>query len=155
MSEIALAVEILHRGGLVAFPVLLLIAATAAAFGPVLGFLYAAAGSLASATVTYALGLALGRDTLRAVIGPTGKPITDTDLFVLHEWMQTHGLPRLGIDPVWFGVILTINMELGLITPPVGLNLYVINGIAPQVRAWAQAPGAPVTPPATAMGRAS
>jgi len=39
-----------------------------------------------------------------------------------------------GFDPVWFGVILTINMELGLITPPVGLNLYVINGIAPDVR---------------------
>jgi tripartite ATP-independent transporter DctM subunit len=37
-------------------------------------------------------------------------------------------------DPVWFGVILTINMELGLITPPVGLNLYVINGIAPAIR---------------------
>jgi len=37
-------------------------------------------------------------------------------------------------DPVWFGVILTINMELGLITPPVGLNLYVINGIAPTIR---------------------
>lgn len=62
-------------GGLVAFPVLLLIAATAAAFGPVLGFVYAAAGSLASAIVTYALGLALGRDTLRAVIGPRLKRV--------------------------------------------------------------------------------
>ena len=30
-------------------------------------------------------------------------------------------------------IILTINMEIGLITPPVGLNLYVINGIAPDV----------------------
>ncbi|MBI3452622.1 MAG: TRAP transporter large permease, partial [Rhodospirillales bacterium] len=39
-----------------------------------------------------------------------------------------------GFDPIWFGVILTINMELGLITPPVGLNLYVINGIAPDIR---------------------
>ncbi|HAI31515.1 MAG TPA: C4-dicarboxylate ABC transporter, partial [Thalassospira sp.] len=36
-----------------------------------------------------------------------------------------------GFDPYWFAVILTINMEIGLITPPVGLNLYVINGIAP------------------------
>ena len=40
----------------------------------------------------------------------------------------------LGFDAVWFAVILTINMEIGLITPPVGLNLYVINGIAPDVR---------------------
>jgi len=38
-----------------------------------------------------------------------------------------------GFDPVWFGVIVTINMEIGLITPPVGLNLYVINAIAPDV----------------------
>ena len=39
-----------------------------------------------------------------------------------------------GFDPYWFAVILTINMEIGLITPPVGLNLYVIKGIAPDVR---------------------
>jgi len=39
-----------------------------------------------------------------------------------------------GFDPYWFAVILTINMEIGLITPPVGLNLYVINGIAPDIK---------------------
>ncbi|MGB5213077.1 MAG: TRAP transporter large permease [Anderseniella sp.] len=38
-----------------------------------------------------------------------------------------------GFDPYWFAVILTINKEIGLITPPVGLNLYVINGIAPEI----------------------
>ena len=38
-----------------------------------------------------------------------------------------------GFDPYWFAVIVTINMEIGLITPPVGLNLYVINGIAPDI----------------------
>ena len=38
-----------------------------------------------------------------------------------------------GFDPVWFGVIVTINMEIGLITPPVGLNLFVVNSIAPDV----------------------
>ncbi|MEO1316748.1 MAG: TRAP transporter large permease [Pseudomonadota bacterium] len=36
-------------------------------------------------------------------------------------------------DPYWFAVVLTINMEIGLISPPVGLNLYVINGIAPDI----------------------
>lgn len=40
----------------------------------------------------------------------------------------------IGFDPVWFGVMLTLNMEIGLITPPVGLNLYVINSIAPDVK---------------------
>jgi C4-dicarboxylate transporter, DctM subunit len=36
-------------------------------------------------------------------------------------------------DLVWFAVILTINMEVGLITPPVGLNLYVLKGVAPDI----------------------
>ena len=40
---------------------------------------------------------------------------------------------QAGFDPIWFGVILTLNMEIGLITPPVGLNLYVINGIVKDV----------------------
>lgn len=43
-------------------------------------------------------------------------------------------IANAGFDPIWFGVVLTINMELGLITPPVGLNLFVINGIVPDVR---------------------
>lgn len=38
-----------------------------------------------------------------------------------------------GFDPIWFGVIITINMEIGLIHPPVGLNLYIVNSIAPDV----------------------
>src|SRR5204863_8137188 len=33
----------------------------------------------------------------------------------------------------WFGVILTINMEIGLIHPPVGLNIYIVSSIAPDV----------------------
>ncbi len=43
-------------------------------------------------------------------------------------------ITQAGFDPIWFGVLLTINMEIGLITPPVGLNLYVINGIVPEVK---------------------
>jgi len=35
----------------------------------------------------------------------------------------------LGIDPIHFGIIVTINMELGMITPPIGLNLFVTSGI--------------------------
>jgi len=41
---------------------------------------------------------------------------------------------QAGFDPYWFAVILTLNMEIGLITPPVGLNLFVINGITPDIR---------------------
>lgn len=39
----------------------------------------------------------------------------------------------LDFDPIWFGVVITLNLEAGLITPPVGLNLYVVKSIAPQI----------------------
>ena len=39
----------------------------------------------------------------------------------------------MGFSPIWFGIILIITCEMAVITPPVGLNLYVIKGIAPQV----------------------
>ncbi|MGF1529256.1 MAG: TRAP transporter large permease [Candidatus Competibacterales bacterium] len=42
-------------------------------------------------------------------------------------------ITNAGFDPIWFAVVLTINMEIGLISPPVGLNLYVINGITPDI----------------------
>jgi tripartite ATP-independent transporter DctM subunit len=42
-------------------------------------------------------------------------------------------ITTLDFDPIWFGVLMTINMEMGLITPPVGLNLYVVKGIAPDI----------------------
>ena len=37
-----------------------------------------------------------------------------------------------GFDPVWFGIVVIILIEMALITPPVGLNLYVIQGIRPR-----------------------
>jgi C4-dicarboxylate transporter DctM subunit len=43
------------------------------------------------------------------------------------------GILAHGFNPIWFGIVMTINMEMGLITPPVGLNLFVINGIAPDI----------------------
>jgi C4-dicarboxylate transporter DctM subunit len=37
---------------------------------------------------------------------------------------------KLGIDPVHFGIIMVVNAEIGMLTPPVGLNLYVASGIS-------------------------
>jgi len=37
---------------------------------------------------------------------------------------------KLGFDPIWFGVISVLMMEAGLITPPLGLNVFVISGVA-------------------------
>src|SRR5216117_3584881 len=38
---------------------------------------------------------------------------------------------KLGFDPIWFGIIMVVWLEIGLITPPVGLNLFVIQGLMP------------------------
>ncbi|OPY13027.1 MAG: Sialic acid TRAP transporter permease protein SiaT [Syntrophaceae bacterium PtaB.Bin038] len=40
-------------------------------------------------------------------------------------------IKALGFDPVWFGVMFVVNMELAQITPPLGLNLFIIKSIAP------------------------
>ncbi|MNC19487.1 Sialic acid TRAP transporter permease protein SiaT [compost metagenome] len=38
---------------------------------------------------------------------------------------------HFGFDPIWFGIIMVVAVELGLITPPVGMNLFVIKSVAP------------------------
>ena len=38
-------------------------------------------------------------------------------------------IERLGYDPVWFGILVTVLMEAALITPPIGVNLYVVQGV--------------------------
>jgi TRAP-type C4-dicarboxylate transport system permease large subunit len=40
---------------------------------------------------------------------------------------------RLGFDSIWFGVIIVLVAEMGVITPPVGVNVFVIKGIAPEI----------------------
>jgi len=45
-------------------------------------------------------------------------------------WPNLPVAVRLGVDPVHFGVMMAVNMEIGLCHPPVGLNLYVASGIA-------------------------
>jgi tripartite ATP-independent transporter DctM subunit len=40
---------------------------------------------------------------------------------------------QAGFDPVWFGIVSVITVELGLITPPVGMNVFVIKTVAPDV----------------------
>ncbi len=40
----------------------------------------------------------------------------------------------LGFDPVWFGILVVMVVELGLITPPIGMNVFVIKGMVPEVK---------------------
>src|SRR2546422_6248847 len=79
----------------------------------------------------------------------TGLGLTPTGLliavvifyFILGMFMETLSMMvatvpiiapimfKAGYDPVWFGIIIIILMELALITPPVGINLYVVQGL--------------------------
>lgn len=40
---------------------------------------------------------------------------------------------QLGIDPIWFGVLVVLTLEMGLISPPVGLNVFIVKSVAPNV----------------------
>ena len=42
-------------------------------------------------------------------------------------------LESLGVDMIWFGVMIVITLEMGLISPPVGLNIFVVKSVAPDV----------------------
>ena len=57
---------------------------------------------------------------------------------------------QLGFDPIWFNVILQINMEMALITPPVGMNLFVLQGVSPDSKMTQFVKG--VIPYAVVMG---
>jgi TRAP-type C4-dicarboxylate transport system permease large subunit len=40
---------------------------------------------------------------------------------------------QLGYDPVWWGLIMIVLIEIGMITPPIGLNVFVLHGMAPEL----------------------
>ncbi len=40
---------------------------------------------------------------------------------------------NLGFDPIWFGVIIVLVTQMGVVTPPVGVNVYVIKGVVEDI----------------------
>lgn len=42
-------------------------------------------------------------------------------------------ITALGYDPLWFGIIMVLNLEIAVVTPPVGLNLYALRGVCPEL----------------------
>lgn len=67
---------------------------------------------------------------LVAVLGFFLPPVS---IIVMTSSIILPPLKAAGFDLVWFGVIMTIIMEMGLIHPPVGLNLFVIRNVAPDI----------------------
>jgi len=42
-------------------------------------------------------------------------------------------IEQLGLDPIWFGVLVVLTLEMGLISPPVGVNVFIVKSVAPKV----------------------
>lgn len=58
-------------------------------------------------------------------LDPAGIILLTTPIFVPI-------ISHLGFDPLWFGVLFTINMEMAYITPPFGFNLFILKGVVPK-----------------------
>jgi len=58
----------------------------------------------------------------------------DSLSIILLTAVPAHALVTgLGYDPIWFGVLMVSVVEIGLITPPIGMNLFVVKGVAPRI----------------------
>jgi len=49
---------------------------------------------------------------------------------------------ELGFDLIWFGIVVVLVVEIGLMTPPVGMNIFVLKSLAPSVPIWKMYRGA-------------
>jgi C4-dicarboxylate transporter DctM subunit len=67
---------------------------------------------------------------LNALLLVAGSFMEPTSVVLMFAPIRFPVATALGIDPVHLGIVMTINMEIGMITPPVGLNLFVTAGIA-------------------------
>ncbi len=63
-----------------------------------------------------------------------GALLETVSVVLLTMPLVTPILHVLGVNTIWYGIVLTINMTMALISPPVGMNLYVINGLFPDVK---------------------
>ena len=111
---------------------ILMIIAAAALFSYMMSLLY-----VSQTAAEWLVGLNLNRWVLMFLINVfmliLGCFLPPVAIILMLMPILTPVLEANNFDLIWFAVILTINMEVGLITPPVGLNLYVLRGVAPEV----------------------
>ncbi|MFQ5829276.1 MAG: TRAP transporter large permease [Candidatus Methylomirabilia bacterium] len=72
------------------------------------------------------LGILLALSSIYIILGTFMDPI---GMMLLTLPVVTPVIERLGYDLIWFGVIMVKYLEIGLITPPVGLNVYILKGV--------------------------
>ena len=74
-----------------------------------------------------ALGFIIATGILYLILGCL---IDSISILMLTVPMLLPIVKGLNIDPIWFGVVMILDTQIGLITPPVGINIYVVKGIA-------------------------
>ncbi|HEU0199548.1 MAG TPA: TRAP transporter large permease [Burkholderiaceae bacterium] len=111
---------------------ILMIIAAAAVFSYMLSLLYVTQAA-AQALVDLQLNRWLLFGAINVFLLVAGCFLPPVAIILMVMPILTPVLEANGFDLIWFAVVLTINMEVGLITPPVGLNLYVLKGVAPEV----------------------
>jgi tripartite ATP-independent transporter DctM subunit len=111
---------------------ILMIIAAAALFSYMMSLLY-----VSQSSAEWLVALKLNKWVLMAIINVfmlvLGCFLPPVAIILMLMPILTPVLEANQFDLIWFAVMLTINMEVGLITPPVGLNLYVLRGVAPSV----------------------
>ncbi len=111
---------------------ILMIIAAAAVFSYMMSLLY-----VTQSAAQWLVDLGLNRWVLMAAINVfllvAGMFLPPVAIILMVMPILTPVLEANNFDLIWFAVILTITMEIGLITPPVGLNLYVLKGVVPDV----------------------
>jgi tripartite ATP-independent transporter DctM subunit len=111
---------------------IMLIIATSFLFGAVLTNLYIAQ-SLAHGIVAMQVNRWIVMLMINILLLVAGCFLPPVAIILILSPILHPIITGLGFDPIWFGVIMTINLEAGLITPPVGLNLYIVKGVAPDI----------------------
>jgi TRAP-type C4-dicarboxylate transport system permease large subunit len=62
-----------------------------------------------------------------------GTAMEELSMILLTVPMFFPLIVSMGLDPIWFGILIVVVVEIGLISPPVGMNLFVLNTLLPQV----------------------
>jgi len=124
---------VILRAGLCESGMLLMIIGTSILFGYMMSSLQVTQ-SLAESIGAMQMNKWLVLAAINALLLGAGMFLPPAAIILMTTPILMPVILAAGFDPIWFGVILTINMELGLITPPVGLNLFVINGITPDIK---------------------
>src|SRR5947209_361595 len=105
----------------------------AAVLGAVkLGWLSADSAGVLGAIGVFALSF-IYKGVTRVIYVVLGTAMEELSMILLTVPVFFPLIVSLGLDPIWFGILIVVVVEIGLISPPVGMNLFVLNTLLPQV----------------------